>query len=99
MGRAGARRTPSAGVHGRQQHLVAHPSPGGPSFHAVTCACATPSRLAGRVARVLPRTRMWAIETEGLTRLFDGKPAVQGLALRVPAGSFYGFLGPNGAGK
>jgi ABC-2 type transport system ATP-binding protein len=42
---------------------------------------------------------MWAIETEGLTRLFDGVPAVQDLALRVPAGSFYGFLGPNGAGK
>jgi ABC-2 type transport system ATP-binding protein len=42
---------------------------------------------------------MDAIETEGLTRLFDGRPAVQDLALRVPAGAFYGFLGPNGAGK
>jgi ABC-2 type transport system ATP-binding protein len=42
---------------------------------------------------------MLAIETEGLTRLFDDRPAVQDLALRVPAGAFYGFLGPNGAGK
>jgi ABC-2 type transport system ATP-binding protein len=42
---------------------------------------------------------MLAIETEGLTRLFDGRPAVQELALHVPAGAFYGFLGPNGAGK
>jgi ABC-2 type transport system ATP-binding protein len=42
---------------------------------------------------------MLAIETRGLTRLFDGKPAVQDLALAVPAGAFYGFLGPNGAGK
>ena len=42
---------------------------------------------------------MLAIETQGLTRLFDGKPAVQDLALSVPAGAFYGFLGPNGAGK
>jgi ABC-2 type transport system ATP-binding protein len=42
---------------------------------------------------------MWAIETAGLTRLYEGKPAVEGLALRVPLGSFYGFLGPNGAGK
>jgi ABC-2 type transport system ATP-binding protein len=42
---------------------------------------------------------MFAIETEGLTRLFDGTPAVHDLALRVPAGAFYGFLGPNGAGK
>ena len=42
---------------------------------------------------------MLAIETDGLTRLFDGRPAVQELALSVPAGAFYGFLGPNGAGK
>jgi len=40
-----------------------------------------------------------AIETEGLTRLFDGKPAVSELTLSVPAGAFFGFLGPNGAGK
>jgi ABC-2 type transport system ATP-binding protein len=40
-----------------------------------------------------------AIETEGLTRLFDGRPAVEDLALAVPMGAFYGFLGPNGAGK
>jgi ABC-2 type transport system ATP-binding protein len=42
---------------------------------------------------------MLAIETDGLTRLFDGKPAVQELELAVPSGAFYGFLGPNGAGK
>jgi ABC-2 type transport system ATP-binding protein len=40
-----------------------------------------------------------AIETQGLTRLFDGRPAVVDLALVVPRGAFYGFLGPNGAGK
>jgi ABC-2 type transport system ATP-binding protein len=40
-----------------------------------------------------------AIETQGLTRLFDGRPAVVDLALAVPHGAFYGFLGPNGAGK
>lgn len=42
---------------------------------------------------------MLAIETRGLTRLFDGKPAVRDLDLSVPEGAFYGFLGPNGAGK
>jgi ABC-2 type transport system ATP-binding protein len=42
---------------------------------------------------------MLAIETQGLTRLFDGRPAVIDLALAVPSGAFYGFLGPNGAGK
>src|SRR5512143_4318194 len=42
---------------------------------------------------------MLAIETRGLTRLFDGKPAVDGIDLAVPEGAFYGFVGPNGAGK
>jgi ABC-2 type transport system ATP-binding protein len=46
-----------------------------------------------------PLSQGLAVETRGLTRLFDGKPAVSGLDLRVPAGAFYGFLGPNGAGK
>jgi|SRR6516164_1016263 ABC-2 type transport system ATP-binding protein len=40
-----------------------------------------------------------AVETKGLTRLFDGMPAVDGLDLQVERGTFYGFLGPNGAGK
>jgi ABC-2 type transport system ATP-binding protein len=40
-----------------------------------------------------------AIETRGLTRTFGDLRAVDGVALAVPAGSFYGFLGPNGAGK
>ncbi|HVO19003.1 MAG TPA: ABC transporter ATP-binding protein [Anaeromyxobacter sp.] len=42
---------------------------------------------------------MLAIETQGLTRWFDGKAAVTDLNLAVPEGAFYGFLGPNGAGK
>jgi len=40
-----------------------------------------------------------AIETRGLRRLFGDTPAVDGIDLAVPPGSFYGFLGPNGAGK
>ncbi|MBX3746178.1 MAG: ABC transporter ATP-binding protein [Verrucomicrobiae bacterium] len=40
-----------------------------------------------------------AIETRGLTRQFGERRAVDGLSLRVEAGTFYGFLGPNGAGK
>ena len=41
----------------------------------------------------------FAIETNGLTRLFGAVRAVDNLSLRVPEGRFYGFLGPNGAGK
>ena len=40
-----------------------------------------------------------AIETLQLTRRFGEVCAVDGLDLRVEAGTFYGFLGPNGAGK
>ena len=41
----------------------------------------------------------FAIETHALTRRFGEQVAVDGIDLRVPAGSFYGFLGENGAGK
>jgi ABC-2 type transport system ATP-binding protein len=41
----------------------------------------------------------WAVRTEGLTRRFGAQAAVDGIDLRVPRGSFYGFLGENGAGK
>lgn len=39
------------------------------------------------------------IEIDGLTRRYGKLDAVQGLSLRVPAGSCYGFFGRNGAGK
>ncbi|QNE75648.1 ATP-binding cassette domain-containing protein [Streptomyces finlayi] len=40
------------------------------------------------------------IETRGLTKRYGGgRLAVDGLDLRVPAGSVFGFLGPNGSGK
>jgi len=41
----------------------------------------------------------FALVLRGLVKSFDGKPAVRGVDLDVPAGSFYGLLGPNGAGK
>jgi ABC-2 type transport system ATP-binding protein len=40
-----------------------------------------------------------AILTHDLKKSYGGKPAVDGLDLEVPRGSFFGFLGPNGAGK
>ncbi len=40
-----------------------------------------------------------AIETQQLTRYFDGFCAVDSVNLQVECGTFYGFLGPNGAGK
>jgi ABC-2 type transport system ATP-binding protein len=40
-----------------------------------------------------------AIETRGLTKRFGARTALDGVDLRVPRGSAFGFLGPNGAGK
>lgn len=40
-----------------------------------------------------------AVDVRQLRKEFDGKTAVDGIDLTVPAGSFYGLVGPNGAGK
>ncbi|MGD2146510.1 MAG: ABC transporter ATP-binding protein [Anaerolineae bacterium] len=40
-----------------------------------------------------------AIRLENLTRDFETVRAVDGLSLKVPEGTIFGFLGPNGAGK
>jgi ABC-2 type transport system ATP-binding protein len=44
-------------------------------------------------------TSSHAIEASGLTKRFGGRLAVDGVELRVPRGSAFGYLGPNGAGK
>ncbi|HEX8470687.1 MAG TPA: ATP-binding cassette domain-containing protein, partial [Brevundimonas sp.] len=40
-----------------------------------------------------------AIETQGLTRRFGRRVAVDGVSMTVPERAVYGFLGRNGAGK
>ncbi len=42
---------------------------------------------------------MLAIKTEGLSKYFKDKRAVDNLNLEVPEGVIFGYLGPNGAGK
>jgi len=41
----------------------------------------------------------YVIDTRELTKTYKGVNALQGLSLKVPQNSIYGFLGPNGAGK
>lgn len=40
-----------------------------------------------------------AVSIRGLYKRFENNVAVNGLALDIPVGSFYGLVGPNGAGK
>src|SRR5437763_11620836 len=41
----------------------------------------------------------YVVETAGLTKRFNGRLAVDNVALQIPAGVAFGYLGPNGAGK
>ena len=41
----------------------------------------------------------WAVEAEGLVKVFGSNRAVDGVDLLVKTGTVYGVLGPNGAGK
>ncbi len=51
----------------------------------------------GNGLQVLPADAV--IVARGLTKNFDGRPAVCGIDLVIPRGGCFGFLGPNGAGK
>ncbi|MFY9782637.1 MAG: ABC transporter ATP-binding protein [Acidimicrobiales bacterium] len=44
-------------------------------------------------------TSSLAVETQGLIKRFGTSAAVDGVDLKVPRGSAFGYLGPNGAGK
>ena len=39
------------------------------------------------------------VEPSNLTKAYGGRIVVDGLGLRIPEGSVYGFLGPNGSDK
>ncbi|MFD1175956.1 ATP-binding cassette domain-containing protein [Paenibacillus puldeungensis] len=46
-----------------------------------------------------PGAGEWAIEAQGLVKIYGSNRAVDGVDLKVGTGSIYGVLGPNGAGK
>jgi ABC-2 type transport system ATP-binding protein len=47
----------------------------------------------------MDETKSFALQTNGLQKIFGDKVAVQDLTLNVERGEVFGFLGPNGAGK
>ncbi|MGO4106955.1 ATP-binding cassette domain-containing protein [Paenibacillus sp. YAF4_2] len=52
-----------------------------------------------RVNSKQPNNGDWAVEAEGLVKIFGDNRAVDGVDMHVKAGTIYGVLGPNGAGK
>ncbi len=40
-----------------------------------------------------------AVRTRGLTKVYDGKKALDSLDLDIREGDIFGYIGPNGAGK
>jgi ABC-2 type transport system ATP-binding protein len=52
-----------------------------------------------QVRREVIQMSEYAIVTEGLTKIYEDRKAVDNLNLQVPRESVFAFLGPNGAGK
>ncbi|MEK5027601.1 ATP-binding cassette domain-containing protein [Paenibacillus sp. FSL M7-1046] len=52
-----------------------------------------------QLTKTAPHHGDWAIEAQGLVKVFGDNRAVDGVDLKVGTGSIYGVLGPNGAGK
>ncbi|MDB5058066.1 MAG: daunorubicin resistance transporter ATPase subunit, partial [Chloroflexi bacterium] len=52
--------------------------------------------LADRAMRTGAET---TIDVQGLVKTYGATRALNGLTMKVEAGSIYGFVGPNGAGK
>jgi ABC-2 type transport system ATP-binding protein len=51
------------------------------------------------VQQAMDESKSFALQTNGLQKVFGDKIAVQDLTLNVEKGEVFGFLGPNGAGK
>lgn len=60
-----------------------------------------PSAASEDLRNAAPETwdESYAVESQGLAKVFGSQRAVDGIDIRVPSGSVYGFLGPNGSGK
>jgi ABC-2 type transport system ATP-binding protein len=82
----------------RQEPPSAPPSPSSPS-EPPGGTTISPARMPRTAVSFERPPGGWAVETRGLTKRFGVNAAVDGVELRVPRGSAFGYVGPNGAGK
>ena len=54
---------------------------------------------AGRGTRIERRIELAIVELVGLTKAYNGKPAVSQVNLKIASGEFFSLLGPSGCGK
>jgi len=82
---------------------VAAPAPGAPSADAVNpyaTAAATDAPFVAEGAKKRKKKPVEvAIRVTKVTKRFGVKTAVDGVSIKIRAGSVYGLIGPNGAGK
>ena len=64
-----------------------------------TDAAGGSSPAADPARTVQPKDSPLAVKTIGLTKEYDGKPALESLDLEIRKGDIFGYIGPNGAGK
>ncbi len=79
---------------GGEEHAAPAAKSGAKTTPARAPRKTTPAAPPAPVEPVVP-----AVLVRGLTKLYGGSRALDGVDLTVPAGGFYGLVGPNGAGK
>src|SRR5215203_5214851 len=76
-----------------------HPTPPARRIGVAIGVASDATAMQRRQGQHMNNDKRFVIETDGLTKRFGNRVAVDEVDLHVPRGSAFGYLGPNGAGK